>query len=93
VENIFRREKKTMVMITNDVDEAVLLADRIIPLSLGPKAKLGPQVHVDLPRPRDKKQLATHLDAKRIKVQVIDYLLAESSKKRAERADKKKATP
>jgi nitrate/nitrite transport system ATP-binding protein len=88
VENIFRRQKKTMVMITNDVEEAVLLADRIIPLSLGPRAKLGPEVHVDLPRPRDKKTLATHLDAKRMKVQIIDYLLAESSAKRAERAAK-----
>ncbi|MET0283860.1 MAG: ABC transporter ATP-binding protein [Polyangiales bacterium] len=89
VENIFRRQKKTMVMITNDVDEAVLLADRIIPLSLGPSAKLGPEVRVDLERPRDKKQLATHLDAKRMKVQVIDYLLAESAAKRA----LKKAAP
>jgi nitrate/nitrite transport system ATP-binding protein len=86
VENIFRRQQKTMVMITNDVDEAVLLADRIIPLSLGPKAQLGPEVVVDLPRPRDKKQLATQLDAKRMKVQVIDYLLAESAQKRTKRA-------
>ncbi len=91
VENIFRRQKKTMVMITNDVDEAVLLADRIIPLSLGPKATLGPEVHVDLARPRDKKQLQTNLEAKRLKVQVIDYLLAESATKRAAKAAKKVA--
>jgi nitrate/nitrite transport system ATP-binding protein len=90
VENIFRRQQKTMVMITNDVDEALLLADRIIPLSLGPKATLGPQVLVDLARPRDKKQLATHLDAKRMKVAIIDYLLAENAAKRA--AKKKVAT-
>ena len=85
VENIFRRQQKTMVMITNDVDEAVLLADRIIPLSLGPAAKLGPEVRVALPRPRDKKTLATNLEAKRLKVQVIDYLLGEASEKRAAR--------
>jgi len=86
VENIFRREKKTMVMITNDVEEAVLLADRIVPLSVGPGATLGPEVAVDLPRPRDKKALATCLDAKRMRVQVIDYLLKEASDKRAARA-------
>jgi nitrate/nitrite transport system ATP-binding protein len=85
VENIFRRQQKTMVMITNDVDEAVLLADRIIPLSLGPAAKLGPEVWVGLPRPRDKKTLATSLEAKRLKMQVIDYLLGEASDKRAAR--------
>ena len=89
VENIFRREKKTMVMITNDVEEAVLLADRIIPLSMGPGAKLGPEVHVNLPRPRDKKAIATNLDAKRMRVTVIDYLLDQASQKRKERAASK----
>ena len=85
VENIFRRQKKTMVMITNDVEEAVLLADRIIPLSLGPAAKLGPEVRVELARPRDKKLLATNLEAKRMRVSVIDYLLGEAKDKRAVR--------
>jgi nitrate/nitrite transport system ATP-binding protein len=91
VENIFRRQAKTMVMITNDVEEAVLLADRIIPLSLGPAARLGPEVKVELPRPRDKKMLATNLEAKRMRVSVIDYLLGEASDKRAERSAKKTA--
>jgi len=86
VENIFRRQAKTMVMITNDVDEAVLLADRIIPLSLGPAARLGPEVKVTLPRPRDKKALATCLDAKRMRVAVIDYLLGEASARREARS-------
>jgi nitrate/nitrite transport system ATP-binding protein len=77
-----------MVMITNDVEEAVLLADRIIPLSIGPAATLGPQVRVDLPRPRDKKLIATNLDAKRMRVQVIDYLLEQARQKRELRAAK-----
>ena len=85
VENIFRRQAKTMLMITNDVEEAVLLADRIIPLSLGPGAHLGPEVKVTLPRPRDKKELATSLDAKRMRVAVIDYLLGEASARREAR--------
>jgi len=83
LESIFRRERKTMVMITNDVEEAALLADRIIPLSLGPAAVLGPEVRVELSRPRDKKQLSQDPTAKRIRAQVIDYLLSESRKKRA----------
>ena len=38
---ICEKEKKTIILITNDVDEAILLADRIIPLKPGPKASLG----------------------------------------------------
>ncbi|MDB4987809.1 MAG: nitrate transporter ATP-binding protein [Myxococcaceae bacterium] len=91
VENIFRRQAKTMVMITNDVEEAVLLADRIIPLSLGPGATLGPEVRVELPRPRDKKVLATNLEAKRMRVAVIDYLLGQAKEKRAARTEQKRS--
>jgi nitrate/nitrite transport system ATP-binding protein len=92
METIFRRERKTMVMITNDVDEAILLAGRIIPLSLGPAAKLGPEVKVDSQRPRDKKALSQDLTAKRLRLEIIDYLLSESRRKRhaaAEAAEKK----
>jgi nitrate/nitrite transport system ATP-binding protein len=92
METIFRRERKTMVMITNDVDEAILLADRIIPLSLGPAAKLGPEVKVELPRPRDKKALTQDLSAKRLRLEIIEYLLGESRRKRhAESVTEKKA--
>ena len=43
------------MLVTNDVDEALLLADRVIPLTPGPRATLGPEFRVDLPRPRDRK--------------------------------------
>jgi nitrate/nitrite transport system ATP-binding protein len=42
---------------TNDVDEALLLADRIIPLNSRPRATLGPEFRVDLARPRDRKDM------------------------------------
>ena len=41
-----------MVLVTNDVDEALLLADRIIPLTPGPAATLGPAIEVDVARAR-----------------------------------------
>jgi hypothetical protein len=67
------------VLITNDVDEAILLADRIIPLSAGPAASLGPAVRVDIPRPRDRKAMNHDPAFKAVRQQVIEWLLGEGS--------------
>ena len=75
LEAIWEREHKTVVLVTNDVDEAVLLADRIIPLTAGPAATLGPAVNVDLDRPRDRKALNHDPRFKEIRGRVIEYLL------------------
>lgn len=77
---IWDRDRKTVVLITNDVDEGILMADRIIPLSRGPGASLGPPVTVDLPRPRNRKAINHDPRFQRIRGQVIDYLLGEGSK-------------
>ena len=75
IERIWERDKKTVLLITNDVDEGILLADRIIPLSAGPAATLGPAVTVDLERPRDRKAINHDPRFKRIRNEVIRYLL------------------
>jgi nitrate/nitrite transport system ATP-binding protein len=80
LERIWRRERKTVVLITNDVDEAVLLADRIIPLSAGPRATLGPAVEVDVGRPRDRHRLNRDPHYQRIRNRVIEYLLGAGRK-------------
>src|SRR6266436_3208578 len=49
IERIWEQDRKTVVLITNDVDEGILLADRIIPLSAGPNATLGPSIVVNIP--------------------------------------------
>ena len=54
---IWEQDRKTVLLITNDVDEALRLADRVIPLEAGPRARLGPSFTVDLPRPRDRKAM------------------------------------
>jgi nitrate/nitrite transport system ATP-binding protein len=77
---IAERTRKTVVLITNDVDEAVLLADRIIPLGLGPAATLGPSFDVELERPRDKKELQHDATFKQLRKEIIQYLLAQSAK-------------
>ncbi|MEM9629032.1 MAG: nitrate ABC transporter ATP-binding protein [Pseudomonadota bacterium] len=75
IEQIWRQEKKTVVMITNDVDEAILLADRIIPLRPGPKAKLGPEFIVDLPRPRDRTAMNHNERFKTLRNDITRYLV------------------
>jgi nitrate/nitrite transport system ATP-binding protein len=81
-----RAERKTVVLITNDVDEGILLADRIIPLSAGPGATLGPSIPVDIERPRDRKAINHCPHFKRIRREVFDYLLESGRRKRTGRA-------
>lgn len=80
---IWSQDKKTVVLITNDVDEGILLADRIIPLSAGPNATLGPQVIIDIPRPRDRKAINHDPRFKEIRREIVDYLLGLGGKHRA----------
>jgi nitrate/nitrite transport system ATP-binding protein len=75
IERIWEADKKTVVMITNDVDEAILLADRIIPLTLGPGARLGESVTVTLARPRERKALNHDPEFKRLRALVTNQLL------------------
>src|SRR5688572_20666757 len=81
ISRIWQEHQRTVVWITNDVDEGVLLADYIIPLSAGPEATLGPKVRVNLPRPRDRKAVNDDPSFKRTRKEVFDYLLAEGSKR------------
>jgi nitrate/nitrite transport system ATP-binding protein len=83
LERICRTAGKTMVLVTNDVDEAILLADRIIPLSAGPAASLGPATTVSIARPRERRALNHEPEFQRIRASVIDYLLES---KRAQKA-------
>lgn len=74
-------DRKTVILITNDVDEGILMADRLIPLSAGPAATLGPSFDVQIPRPRDRKGLNHDPEFKRIRREVVDWLLASGHEK------------
>ncbi len=82
IERIGRSAGKTIVLVTNDVDEAVLLADRIIPLGAGPAATLGPSMVVDIERPRDRRALNHDPRFQRIRREVTEYLLSTRRKPR-----------
>jgi nitrate/nitrite transport system ATP-binding protein len=64
----------TVVMVTHDVDEAVLLSDRIVMLTNGPAATIGDIVHVKLPRPRNRVALAEDASYIGYRKAVIDFL-------------------
>lgn len=66
--------KNTVIMITHDVDEAVLLSDRIIMMSNGPSATVGEILEIDLPRPRDRLGLAENPSYNHYRAEVVRFL-------------------
>ncbi len=71
---IVARTKSTVVMVTHDVDEAVLLSDKIVMMTNGPAATIGEVLQVDLPRPRSRVQLAEDPRYLQCRKAVIDFL-------------------
>ena len=84
ITSIRRQDDKTIVLITNDPDEAILLADRVIPLTRGPRATLGPSIPVNIPRPRSRLDINHNPDFKRIRNEVIAYLLKSNDRHKTE---------
>jgi nitrate/nitrite transport system ATP-binding protein len=78
---ICEQEKKTIVLITNDVDEAILLADRIIPLKPGTSATLGPEFKVPFDRPRVRGELNHNDDFIKLRADVTEYLMAAGAER------------
>ena len=75
IETIWSKERKTVILITNDVDEAIRLADRIIPLNPGPGATLGPEFKVPFARPRDPAELNANPAYKHLRAAITQYLM------------------
>jgi nitrate/nitrite transport system ATP-binding protein len=93
LQRISQESGKTMLLITNDVDEGILLSDRIIPLGAGPRASLGPATIVDIERPRDRKELNHDPRFRSLRMSVLEYLLESGKKKRAERESAAQPAP
>jgi nitrate/nitrite transport system ATP-binding protein len=85
---IWEKEKKTVVLITNDVDEAILMADRIIPLTMGPRATLAEAFPVTLERPRDRRTLTENPEYQHLKTAITSYLVNLNRESRASRNDR-----
>jgi sulfonate transport system ATP-binding protein len=72
---LWEHHRPGVLLVTHDVDEALLLADRIVPLTAGPAATLGPSIEVGLPRPRDRRALNHDPRFKEVRRRVIGFLL------------------
>ncbi|HSG33967.1 MAG TPA: nitrate ABC transporter ATP-binding protein [Sphingomonadaceae bacterium] len=71
---VWNRTKVTAIMVTHDVDEAILLADRVVMMTNGPRATIGKILEVDLPRPRDRKALLEHPKFYQYRQEVLHFL-------------------
>ncbi|QPL54850.1 ABC transporter ATP-binding protein [Vibrio navarrensis] len=70
----------TVIMITHDVDEAVLLSDKIVMMTNGPAATIGEVLHIDLPRPRDRVALAENAQYQHYRQSVLKFLYEKQHK-------------
>jgi nitrate/nitrite transport system ATP-binding protein len=75
--SIWERDRRTVLLITNDVDEAILMSDRVIPLlpQAGQGATLGKSYRVEIPRPRTRESVIHHHNYRTLKREIVDALM------------------
>jgi nitrate/nitrite transport system ATP-binding protein len=71
---ILERDKKTALMVTHDVDEALFLSDRVVMMTNGPRAKVGLQIDVPFARPRNREDVLGHPAYYELREQMIQFL-------------------
>eukprot|EP01155_Anaeramoeba_flamelloides_P023286 Anaeramoba_flamelloidesa6638_14.p1 GENE.a6638_14~~a6638_14.p1 ORF type:complete len:265 (-),score=6.85 a6638_14:168-962(-) len=82
-EHLMRIQQKvqnTVIIITHDVDEAVLLSDRVVMMTNGPEATIGEVLEVKLDRPRDRVELQTDREYIRCREAILDFLYKKFAK-------------
>ena len=90
---IWAQEKKTVILITNDVDEAIYMADRVIPLNPGPDATFGPDFLINIERPRDRTALNHNEEFKKCRAEITQYLMAMGMEKTQQASSDNVALP
>ncbi|PWJ44341.1 ABC transporter ATP-binding protein [Sediminitomix flava] len=81
---IWGEDQKTCLLITNDVDEGIIMADRIIPLTPGPRATLGPEFKVNFARPRVIAEINKNPEYKHLRNEILEYLIEVGANRKAE---------
>ena len=72
--DLWRRDQKTAVMVTHDVDEAIFLSDRVVMMTNGPAAEVGDILEVKFPRPRNRKDVMNNPEYYRLREHLIGFL-------------------
>ena len=71
---VWARSQVTALMVTHDVDEAIMLADRVVMMTNGPRARIGKVMKVPLPRPRSREALLAHPRYYELREELIGFL-------------------
>src|SRR5690606_35335849 len=74
IERIRKEDKRTIILVTNDVDEALLLADRVAVLTPAPAARIGRIFNVHVARPRDREAINDDADYQHLRREIVSYL-------------------
>src|SRR5688500_7254021 len=86
--DLWRRDQKTALMVTHDVDEAIFLADRVVMMTNGPAAEVGDILEIKFPRPRNRKDLLNDPEYYRLRELLLGFL-----EDFAHKPETKKTTP
>jgi nitrate ABC transporter ATP-binding subunit len=84
--DLWEKDRKTVLMVTHDIDEALYLCDRIILMTDGPEATVGMDLKVGLPRPRHRHQATSHPEYQRLRDRIIAFLESHSKQFQQEAA-------
>jgi nitrate/nitrite transport system ATP-binding protein len=79
--NIWMRTRNTVFMVTHDVDEAILLSDKILLMTRGPEAEIAEVVDIAIPRPRSRTTVIEHPHYYKIRNHIIHFLVERSHKR------------
>jgi nitrate/nitrite transport system ATP-binding protein len=90
--DLWQKDRKTALMVTHDVDEALFLSDRVVMMTSGPAATVGEILEIKFPRPRSRKQLLEDPEYYRLREELIGFL-EERSHHRPARPSPTVATP
>jgi nitrate/nitrite transport system ATP-binding protein len=90
---VWSRTQVTAICVTHDVDEAILLADRVVMMTNGPNARIGNIMEVDIPRPRTRAALLEHPEYYRYREALLSFLEEYENAGSPARVDKPAASP
>lgn len=80
--DLWRRDQKTALMVTHDVDEALYLSDRIVMMTSGPEAEVGEILSVHFPRPRERRAVLEHPEYYRLREHILEFLEVRAERER-----------